>query len=164
MKKILIALALVILLATAAIGVVMAQDTNPGTPDTPLCPYCTTGGSYQGRGSGNGYLGAYMHAAFAQALGISEEDFEARILAGETMFEIAASLGFDADGFADLHNQARLAALEMAFNDGAIDEDQFQWMKDRMSGGFGSGMGGRGGGGRGYGRHGGGCGGYQPAP
>lgn len=163
MKKIIVALALVVLLSIAAIGVVMAQDADPGTPGNPACPYCGTGGRFQGRGAGNGLLSEYMHAAFAEALGISQEDFDARIQAGETMIEIATSLGFETEGFFELHEQARLAALKMAFEDGALDEDQYEWMKDRMGGGFGSGFGGRGGG-RGQGRHGGGCGGFQPAP
>lgn len=163
MKRIIVALALVVLLSAAAIGVVMAQDTDPGTPGSPACPYCGTGERFQGRGAGNGQLSEYMHAAFAEALGISQEDFDARIQAGETMFEIATSLGFETEGFIELHEQARLAALEMAFEDGALDADQFEWMKDRMGDGSGSGFGGRGSG-RGQGRHGGGCGGFQPAP
>ena len=69
--------------------------------------------------------------------------------AGETLWDIAESLGFDAEEIAELHNQARLEALELAVEDGVLSQEQFEWMQERMGeyGGFGMG---------GYGMHGGG--------
>lgn len=144
MKKIVILTVIVAALGALTLGVVMAQDD---TPETPIFPGFH--GGMMGGARGEGYMAEYMHAAFADALGISEEEFETRMYAGETLWDIADSLGFDADEIAELHNQARLEALELAVEDGFLSQEQFDWMQERMGeyGGFGMG---------GYGMHGGG--------
>ena len=96
MKKLLVAFTLVAILSATAIGIVMAQDTTPETPSSPLCPYCGTSDGTWGRGAGSGYMMNEMHAAYAEVLGITLDEFEARMQAGETLSEIAESLGFDA--------------------------------------------------------------------
>lgn len=151
MKKIVILTVIVAALGALTLGVVMAQDD---TPETPVFPGFH--GGMMGGARGEGYMAEYMHAAFAEALGISEEEFETRMYAGETLWDIADSLGFDADEIAELHNQARLEALELAVEDGFLTQEQYDWMQERMSqSGGGYGMGGYGmHGGGGYGMHG----------
>ncbi|MFN2146682.1 MAG: hypothetical protein ACK2T7_15135 [Anaerolineales bacterium] len=145
MKKIVVLTLIVGILAALTIGVVMAQTDSPGDPVPGDCPYCD--GSSQSRGQGEhggGYLMEYMHAAMADALGISEEEFESRMAAGESFFDIAQSQGFDLETFFDLHQNARQTALENAFNDGLFSEEQFNWMLERFQGMGGGGMHGRG--------------------
>ena len=146
MKKIVILTVIVAALGALTLGVVMAQDD---TPETPIFPGFH--GGMMGGARGVGYMEEYMHAAFAEALGISEEEFETRMYAGETLWDIADSLGFDADEIAELHNQARLEALELAVEDGFLTQEQYEWMQERMSQ-SGGGYGMHGGGG--YGMHG----------
>ena len=147
MKKIIILTIIVAALGALTLGVVMAQDD---TPETPLFPGFH-GGMIGGQ-RGEGYMEDYMHAAFADVLGISEEEFESRMAQGESLWDIAESLGFNADEIADLHNQARPAALEKAYEDGFLTQEQYEFMQDHMNGTGGFGMGG------GFGMHGGGSG------
>jgi hypothetical protein len=72
---------------------------------------------------GEGFLHEYMDASLAGALGLSEEDFETRREAGETFFQIAQDLGFDADAIREILVNAREAAFEQAKADGVIPED-----------------------------------------
>lgn len=121
-------------LGALTLGVVMAQTEDPPTP---FCPFCGDG---QKTERGSGWMSEYMHAGFASALGISEEDFTARIEAGETFFEIAVDLGFEQEEISDLFRQARLEALDLAYADGALTDDQYAFMAERMESGFGPGM------------------------
>ena len=151
MKKIVILTVIVAALGALTLGVVMAQDD---APETPVFPEYR--GGMMGAARGEGYMEEYMHAAFAQALGITEEEFETRMYAGETLWDIADSLGLEAEEIAELHTQARLEALELAYEDGFLTQEQYEWMQERMSQfGGGYGMGGYGmHGGGGYGMHG----------
>jgi hypothetical protein len=147
MKKILIVAALVSVLSLIGIGVALAQDE---TPETPEFPYRFGGHA------GEGWMHEYMYTEMADALGISPEDYESRIAAGQTLYDIAEDLGIDLDTLGELHLQARSKAMKMAFEAGAISEEQYQYFQERMelNEGFGpSGMMGFGGG---HGRHGGG--------
>ena len=149
MKKILIVVALVSVLSLIGIGVALAQDE---TPETPEFPYRFGGHA------GEGWIQEYMHTAMAAALGISPEDYESRMAAGQTLYDIAEELGIDIDTLGELHLQARLSAMDMAFEAGAIAEEQYQFFQERMelNEGFGPGRMMDRGGGNGYGRHGGG--------
>lgn len=168
MKKTIMIVSILAALSVLTVGIVMAQTNDPETPSFPGSPgYPGPRGGMMGggyRGYGGGYMTEYMHAAIAEALGISVEEFETRMYAGENLYDIALSLGFDAEEFADLHAQARQKAFELAYADGFIDEEHYQWMLERMNGygGFGGGYGMHGGG---FGRGGGGCHGYyQESP
>lgn len=174
MKKFIIAVALVIVLSVVGIGAVLAQSD---TPETPNCPNCLAG---QGGFAGSGWMHEYMHRALAEAVGISEEDLESRMAAGQTLYDIADDLGLNLDALSELHYQARLRAVELAYEDGALTNEQYQYFQERIElqegFGYGGGMHGYGGGyGRGMGRGGhmfgggqfnGDCHGYnsQPAP
>lgn len=101
---------------------------------------------------GYGPMHEYMEQAFAKALGLSEEELEERIEAGETMWQIAQDLGFTQDEFANLMIEARTSALDQAVEAGLLTREQADWMIQRMAqrqaAGFGPGSGGCWGGGR----------------
>jgi hypothetical protein len=85
-----------------------------------------------GPGDGSGPLHEYMVEAFAEALGLTPEELEARLSAGETLASIAAGEGVSAEEFPALWLQARQAALDAAVADGVLTADQAAWMLDRM--------------------------------
>ena len=161
MKKWIIAIAIVSLVSVFGFGVVMAQDTTPGNPDKPACPNCPFGGAGF---TGNQVLHEYMSSALADVLGISVEDFEAYRLDGKTFYEIAADLNLDLDIVSDKLSEVRQEAIEAAFADGALTQDQYNFLMERsqygnrfgggMAGGMGSGAGGRHNGGHHGGNHG----------
>ncbi len=88
----------------------------------------------------------YMIAALARAFNLTPEELEARHDAGETMWDIAADLGLDAEQFRQAMLDARTQALNDAVAAGVITQEQADWMLSRMnqmwSRGFGSGAGG----------------------
>lgn len=166
MKKALIfgALAGVCLLALGAAGLAYAQARTPQTPSGggPMFGY---GYGYGGGGMGmmwdgeTGPLHEYMTNALAEALGITPEELITRREAGETLWQIAESQGISSEDFPTLVTDARTKALDQAVEDGAITQEQADWMSQHMGPGFGpgagycngSGMGGYGG--RGHGRN-----------
>ena len=125
MKKSIVAIVIVVAaLAIFATGVAFAQTPQPFTP-----------GSVLGlRGTGNGPLHDYMEAALAKALGIPKADFEARRDSGKTAYQIALDLGLSADKIPALLSGARTQAIDAALADGAITQQQADWMKSRGAG------------------------------
>jgi len=169
MKKLLFIVAGFVL-AVAVFGVaglVYAQTTDdPAAP----CPYCGTGEGYGMRGGrgGAGMTGfsedgeyGPLHdvilAAFAEALGLTPEELEARRQAGETIWQIAEAQGLTLAEFRAMQFDVRYAALDAAVAEGLIEQGQADWMRSRLeyrqeeglgpgSGmGFGTRQGGRGG-------------------
>ena len=122
-KTILIALVLSAAVALLVAGVAFAQGGNP---------------PFGGRGmmDGSGTLHEYMQKAMAEALGLTEAQFEARHDAGENFYSIALAEGFSADEIPALMQDARATALDAAAKDGVISQEQAEWMKSR---GFGRG-------------------------
>ncbi len=162
-KKLIVTVGLlVVVIALATAGVVAAQTPVPPTP----APY---GGGYgngygYGRGMmggqygygmmggqyGYGMMGGYadgaygpmhdaMFDALADDLGITREELDKRVSAGETPAQIAASLGFSQSDFAKIMTDARSAALDDAVAKGALTQEQANWMRSHMGGrgGFG---------------------------
>lgn len=139
MKKLLFAGMLIVLLAVAVVGYAFAQAPEPVTPNTPY------GGGYGRMGGGMmgwrgqvqdgeyGPLHTYMFDAMAQAFGLTAEELQARHDAGETMWDIAQAQGLTEEQFAEAMLQARTAALEQAVADGAITQEQADWMLSRMN-------------------------------
>ena len=87
-----------------------------------------------------------MIAVYAQALGISVEDLNARLANGETVSQVAAEKGLTAEQFSALMADARSQAIDQAVQDGTLTQEQADWLKTRgarMSGGSRSGMRGR---------------------
>ena len=143
MKKLLTVSAIVVLaiLILGVAGFAYAQSQTPPTPDAPYGRGMM--GGWGNRGSGSGMMGRwgaggygpmheYMEDAFAEALGISHEDLEARLDAGETMWSIAQAQGLSDDEIAKLMVDARTKALEKAVADGALTQEQADWMSQHM--------------------------------
>jgi hypothetical protein len=163
MKKTIISIVVLTVLASvfAFAGIAYAQSTNPPA-QTPEAGY--------GRGmmgAGRGMMGNYaagadqdgqMHdemiAAYAEKLGISVEDINARLAKGETMLQIAASKGLTTAQFQSLMSEVHAKAVAEAVKNGDLTQEQADWMNQRggmMSGGRGGMMNGAGRGMRGAG-------------
>lgn len=126
-----------VLVASLALVVVVtgAFAQGPSVPD----PTNGAGQMRRGNGAGAG-LGvmavdeADMHAAIAEALGMTVEDFEAALTEGKTPFILASEQGIDfADvraAMASLHAEA----LEQAVAEGLITQERANWMLGRQAG------------------------------
>lgn len=152
MKKWILAITIVGLLSVVGFSVAMAQDTTPDRPFGPGCPNCPNNG--QGM-VGNQVMHEYISTALAGVLGISVEDFESYRLEGKTFYQIAQDLNLDLDTLADDLSQARQEAIEAAFADGALTQEQYDFLIERAQFGHqhGAGMAGGNGAGRGFGNN-----------
>jgi hypothetical protein len=79
-----------------------------------------------------GPLHEYMVAAFAEALGLTPEELQARYDDGDTPWDIAQEQGLTQEEFAELVVTARTEALNQAVAEGAITRQQADWMIQRM--------------------------------
>lgn len=146
-----------VLVAVAAIvlgttGLVFAQSP---TPQTPVAGSGYGQGMMNGQGRGgmmnaqgnrggmmnqtaagtqDGLLHAEMSAVYAQKLGISVEELNARQTKGETLAQIASSNGLTADQFTTLMADARSQAIDQAVKNGTLTQAQADWMKQRGAG------------------------------
>jgi hypothetical protein len=129
MKKTILIVSLVVALAALGVGVAFAQGP---------APYAGNGLMLQ---SGGGYLHTYMVSALAEKLGLKVEDINARLTAGETMYDIAIADGVKAEDFPALMLEVRSSALSAAVKDGVITQAQADWMNTRGfgRGGYGTG-------------------------
>ena len=148
----------VVAVALGTAGLVYAQSPNPQTP----VPGTGYGFGMGGRGARGGMMGQVavagtqdgllhdgMIAVYAQKLGISVDDLNARLTKGETMAQIAYSKGLTAAQFSALMIDARTQAIDQAVKDGTLTQAQADWMNQRGAGM----MGGRGARGTGQGRN-----------
>ena len=152
MNKTVVVVLIVAALAALTTGVALAQNPQPPTPGGGFGPGGRMGMMRSfGATPEMGAIHEYMEEAMADALGISRDEFEKRHDAGETGYAIALDLGFSADEIPSLMREARVAAWEAAAKDGAVTQEQAEWMKSRPYGmgsgncggagvGFGSGM------------------------
>ena len=83
----------------------------------------------------DGLLDDIIHENLASELGISPEVLAERIAAGESIYDIAISLGFDAASFSALMADARADALVQAVDLGLLTQEQADWVASR---GFGN--------------------------
>ncbi len=134
MKKVLFAgLVAVLLVGTIGTAAVFAQgpDNGPGIPWRTDCDGdCTTGMGRMGDPDedGLGLMEDYLVAFAADKLGLLAEDIEARLDAGETLAEIAAS-----EGVEDYYNfmlEARDYAREQMAEDGIEMPGWNRWNTD----------------------------------
>ncbi len=123
MKKMFIAMVLVAVLAVFVSGTAVAQSSQP----VGYGPNAGVGGV------GEGPMHDYMVKAMAEALGLSPSDFEARVEAGKTAYQIALAQGIAADQIPALMQSARLKALNVAVSDRVITQAQADWLKTRMA-------------------------------
>lgn len=113
-------------------------------------------GGQGGYGRGGGMMGAgwdgdygpmheYMIPALAEGLGLTAEELQARIDAGETPYEVAVSLGFSAEEIQTIFTTAHAQALQAAVDAGIITQEQADWMsthmQQRRGNGYGAGAG-----------------------
>ena len=155
MKKLVISIAVVAVLAVALVtaGFAFAQTPTPETP-TPGSGYGQgmmngqgyRGGMMNGQGNRGGMMGQYaagdqdgpMHdamiAVFAEKLGLSVDELNARLAKGETMAQIASAQGLTVDQFRTLMTDARSQAIDQAVKDGTLTQAQADWMKQRGGG------------------------------
>ena len=146
MKKLVFAIAVVATLAVALLsnGNVFAQGTTPPDPQTPGSGNGRgAGGMMGGRAMGNGgmmsgnravgsgILHDGMIAVYAEKLGISVDNLNARLANGETMAQIAASNGLTAEQFTTMMSDARTQAIDQAVKAGTLTQAQADWMKTR---------------------------------
>jgi len=139
--------AIAVLAATAGLASPVSADHNISTePLTDLYGY----GQGSGRGPGIGNLEQdpilasvvlhdYAITIYSEALGISMEEIEARLAAGETLAGIAMSAGYTLDQFQDLRATTTTEALAQAVSDGVISAEQADWMQYHgtgLSGGY----------------------------
>ncbi len=143
MKKFGIAIAIVstLVVVLMSAGYVFAQGTTPATPQTPGSGYGYERGMMGGRGmmganvaAGEGILHDAMIAVYAEKLGISVDDLNARLTKGETMAQIASSKGLTTEQFTALMTDARTQAIDQAVKDGKLTQAQADLMETRGGG------------------------------
>ena len=83
----------------------------------------------------DGLLDDIIHENLAIALGISPEEMASRTAAGESIYDIAISLGINAVSFTEIMTQVRIDALADAVDLGLLTQDQADWLASR---GFGN--------------------------
>ena len=76
----------------------------------------------------DGLLDDIIHENLANELGITSEVLAERIAAGESIYDIAISLGFDAASFSALMADARAIALVQAVDLDLLTQEQADWM------------------------------------
>ena len=140
MKKFGFAFAIVAALVVAFMttGQVFAQGNEPPQPERPYGGNGFARGMANGRGgagaysaAGEGILHDGMIAVYAQGLGISVDELNARLAQNETMGQIAAAAGLTAEQFRTLMTEARTQAVDQAVIDGTLTQEQAEWMKQR---------------------------------
>ena len=130
MKKTILIVGLVVMaVAVFGVGVAFAQGITPYTGHGPMMQ------------NGGGYLHTYMVTALADKLGLKVDDVNARITAGETMYDIAIADGVKAEDFPALMIEVRAQAVSAAVKDGVITQEQADWMNSHGMGrgGYGTG-------------------------
>ncbi len=153
MKKTVVVLAVIgiAVLSLGLAGYAYAQSETPPSPNYPnrygmMGDYGTYGpnsyghGMMGGRGLGmmgwNGQEGPMhetMVKAFAEALGLSAEEIEARHDAGETLWDIAIAEGLNPEEIQELMFSSHDAALQEAVEAGWLTPEQAEWMDGHMN-------------------------------
>lgn len=82
-----------------------------------------------------GLLDDIIHENLAIELGITPADMAARLADGESVFDIALSMGYDAGSFSEIMTQVRIDALAQAVELELLTQDQADWLASR---GFGN--------------------------
>ena len=130
MKKTLLIVGLIVLalgvLGALSTGVAFAQGSQPpaGQP-------------------GYGWMHDYVEQALAAKVGLTERQVEDQLAAGKPMYQIALDSGIKQADLANFMNEVHKDAFAKAVKDGAITQEQADWMLQRMQSmyqnGYGSG-------------------------
>lgn len=70
-------------------------------------------------------------AAVAEATGLTVDQIETRLAAGERLFSIAVDAGMTEEAYFNLMTETRAAFLAEAVEAGWITQEQYQWMLER---------------------------------
>src|SRR5512144_3237793 len=114
-KTLLIVGLLVVALGVLGVGVVFAQGGQP-----PM-----------GQG-GYGWMHDYVEQALAAKLGLTEKQVEDQLAAGKPMYQIALDNGIKQEDLANFMNEVHKDAFAKAVKDGAVTQQQADWMLQRM--------------------------------
>jgi len=118
-----------------AVGMTTAFAQGPSQPDNGT-PRGTN--QMQGRSeSGMNLMSvdeADIHAAIADALGLTLDEFEAEIAAGKTPVILAEELGVDFAEVQAAMDAVHEAAFDQAVADGVITQDQADWILSHRGG------------------------------
>lgn len=148
MKKLLVTL---LLAGVIVMSFGLVSTANAQGPDTQ--PFHGQGGRWGGNGitnvdrEVNEDVHDLMMAAWSSQLGISVEDLESRVDAGETLSQIVLSTGKTFDEFRTLQSSVMTTVADQALAAGYIDQAQHDWMiqrAERQASGLGGGFGMRG--------------------
>lgn len=137
--KNLILVSMVLAAAVFTLGSVSVVSAQSDTPSVAATTEAYGFGGRGGMGGGNGMgtqtglLHDEMIKVFSEELGISVEDLEARLTAGETLSDIALAQGLTLEQFNTLMVEARTQAIDQAVADGVLTQTQADWMKTRGS-------------------------------
>jgi hypothetical protein len=174
MKKLVLVTLLVVVavLALGGVGYAYAQSRQPGNGANGSGAYgpgmmggwgqqggrgMMNGGGMMGGGygmmgfadeDGDGYgpMHDYMLAGFAEAFGLTVDELQAQLDAGETPYTIAIAQGMTDEEFQALVTEIHSQTLSQLVADGVITQAQADWMTSHMSqmwqGGYGPGSGG----------------------
>lgn len=152
MKKILLAIAVVMLVGVAALGVygVARAQTPTVEPDGPgfggfgMRGQRGSGGPMMGGGQmfgrgqmlerGEGWMHDAMLDAFAEKFGMSADDLQARLDAGDSMWDVAQEKGMSTEDFLALRQGVRDQMIDQAVKDGKLTQAQADRMKARGQG------------------------------
>ncbi len=134
--------------ALVVAGYAFAQTPSPSpVPQFPFGPGMMGGrqrGGMMGGYSANGQFGygpmhEYMEKAYAEALGISQDDLEAALASGKTMWQVAQEKGLTQAQFQTAVKDAVANAFKQMVADGVLTQAQADWMSSRMQNMWGQG-------------------------
>ena len=137
MKKIwkIVGLIGMVAIAFGATGLAYAQTVSPE-------PYADPGNGQGMMGGRDRYAGTMASSevgtyheiivgSFAEVIGISVDQLEARLETGETMWQIVEAEGVTWDEFIAIMQEAHSATLEQAVEDGTMSQEQAEFMYSR---------------------------------
>ncbi len=125
MKKIVtgLLLAAVLVVSIGSIGIVSA---DPGTP-----PGVGGGGRNSNNILADGWMHDEMMTALANELGMTVDQLEKEIAAGNTPAQIAGEQGMTVVEFREMILRVRNEAIDLAVKSGKLTQEQADWLKDR---------------------------------
>ena len=138
MKRLLIVVVILVALfaVLGAASLAYAQTRTPNRQDDGVARMGWRGGRGPGMMGSDGFGRVPMHPylvdALAEALDLTPEAVQERLGASETPWEIAVSSGLNEEQARKVLSDAHIAALDAAVADGAISQEQADWIRDRM--------------------------------
>lgn len=133
---VLVTLALLLVTTGAVFAIGLTQSGSPWSAEDEDYGYGEYWGPMHGRRGTWSSDEPLMHDAMVQAVadvtGLSIDEIESRISAGEHLFEIAQDAGMDPDDVFELVQETRAAFLADALDAGLITEEHYQWTLERM--------------------------------